>query len=341
MVWGPAWHRPGAPSSCFDAEEFNGRRCTPVHADPSVTTFFGFLFWGYLPIISAVCGKWCCLSLPLFFGLSWYSIGVIKTFDDSLIVRTTRKPEAPIDAVTFARTRLGFEPDAQQIEVLESTAKRGILNCSRQWGKSTVCAAKAVHRAFTRPGSVVLVASPSERQSGEFLRKAGVLVRRLNIRPRGDGDNTTSLLFPNGSRIVGLPGTEATVRGFSAVSLILIDEASRVDDSMYEALRPMLAVGGGDLWLMSTPNGQRGFFYQAWRDEAEEWVRIRVRATDCARIPEAFLKGEEARMPADLFAQEYLCGFNGNDRGMFDRALVEAAVDENYDELKIDPPQAA
>ena len=50
---------------------------------------------------------------------------------------------APADAVTFARTRLGFLPDAQQMEVLQSDAKRGILNCSRQWGKSTVAAAKA------------------------------------------------------------------------------------------------------------------------------------------------------------------------------------------------------
>ena len=87
------------------------------------------------------------------------------------------------------------------------------------------------------------------------------MVRKLGIRPRGDGDNEISLLFPNGSRIVGLPGTEGTVRGFSAVSLMLIDEASRVDDAMYKALRPMLAVGGGDLWLMSTPCGKRGFFY--------------------------------------------------------------------------------
>ncbi len=52
----------------------------------------------------------------------------------------------------FVRTRLGFEPDELQAEVLESEAKRGILNCTRQWGKSTVAAAKAVHRAYTRPG---------------------------------------------------------------------------------------------------------------------------------------------------------------------------------------------
>jgi hypothetical protein len=94
------------------------------------------------------------------------------------------------------------------------------------------------------------------------------LVVRLGIVPRGDGDNETSLLFPNGSRIVGLPGTEATVRGFSAVSLLLIDEAARVEDELYKMLRPMLAVGDGDLWLMSTPCGKRGFFYDVWAHEA-------------------------------------------------------------------------
>src|SRR5438552_2134459 len=154
-----------------------------------------------------------------------------------------------MEAVEFARTRLGLAPDEQQKKVLESGAKRGILNCSRQWGKSTVAAAKAVHRAYMRKESLVLVASPTDRQSAEFLRKAAGLVRKLGITPRGDGDNQISLMLPNGSRIVGLPGTEGTVRGFSAVSLLLIDEASRVEDAMYKALLPMLAVGNGDLWL--------------------------------------------------------------------------------------------
>ena len=72
--------------------------------------------------------------------------------------------------------------------------------------------------------------SPSARQSGEFMRKAEEFVRRLGMRPRGDGDNAMSILLPNGSRIVGLPGNETTVRGFSAVSLLLIDEAARVGD---------------------------------------------------------------------------------------------------------------
>jgi hypothetical protein len=169
-------------------------------------------------------------------------------FGPPAIAGERKSKSAEADAVEFAWTRFGFEADERQAEVLRSEAKRGILNCTRQWGKSTVSAAKAVHRAFTRPKSLVLVASPSYRQSGEFVRKASEMVSMLDIRPRGDGDNDVSLLFPNGSRIVGLPGIEGKVRGFSAVSMLLIDEASRVDEAMYRALRPMLAVGNGDLW---------------------------------------------------------------------------------------------
>ena len=144
--------------------------------------------------------------------------------------------EKPDDAAEFARTRLGFQPDEKQAAVLRSMAKRGILNCSRQWGKSTIAAAKAVHRAFTRERSLVLVASPTERQSGEFLRKAAEMLVHLKITPRGDGDNKISLMLPNRSRIVGLPGVEATIRGFSAVSMLLIDEAARVENKMYLSL---------------------------------------------------------------------------------------------------------
>src|SRR5882724_8521189 len=112
----------------------------------------------------------------------------------------------PASAAEFACGPLGFVPDAKQRGVLESRSRRGLLLCSRQWGKSTVSAIKAVHRAFTVPESLVIVASPSERQSAEWLRKAETFVRALGIRPMGDGDKAQSVKFPNGSRIVGLPG---------------------------------------------------------------------------------------------------------------------------------------
>src|SRR5947207_1838967 len=159
------------------------------------------------------------------------------------------------DVARFARERLEFAPDAVQTTILNGRIHRGLLNCTRQWGKSTITAMMALHRALFVERSLTIAVSPSGRQTGEFVRKAKEFARMLGLKIRGDGDNEISMLFPNASRIVGLPGTEATVRGFSAVSLMIVDEASRVHDDLYRAIRPFLAVGGGDLWLMSTPCG--------------------------------------------------------------------------------------
>jgi hypothetical protein len=237
----------------------------------------------------------------------------------------------------FAVARLGFRPDPKQRIVLQEGIRRGLLNCSRQWGKSTVTAAKAVHRAYTRPDSLVVVVSPSARQTGEFLRKAAGFAWKLGIRARGDGDNAMSLLFPDGSRIVGLPGVEDTVRGFSAVSLMLIDEAARVNDDLYKAVRPMLAVGDGDLWLMSTPNGQRGFFYDEWTDGGERWERVSVTGSECARIPPDFLVEERAALGDRFFRQEYCCEFVSSGDAVFDADLIRAAYSDDVEPLVLRP----
>jgi hypothetical protein len=163
-----------------------------------------------------------------------------------------------------------------------------------------------VHRAWTVPESLTIAVSPSGRQTGEFLRKASGFVRKLGIRARGDGDNEISLLFPNGARVVGLPGSESTVRGFSAVSLMLIDEAARVNDDLYKAVRPFLAASDGDLWLMSTPVGKRGFFYEEWANGGPRWTRFTVTAMDCPRIRREFLEEERATMGEQWFAIDCL-----------------------------------
>jgi hypothetical protein len=241
----------------------------------------------------------------------------------------------PQDAAEWVRDHLGFEPDRGQTLMLGSASKRGLLNCTRQWGKSTITAAKAVHHAYTEPESLTLVVTPSARQSGEFVRKAAGFARLLGVRVKGDGNNEISLEFPNQSRIVGLPGNETTVRGFSAVSLLLVDEASRVSDDLYKAIRPMLAVSSGALWLMSTPFGSRGFFYEAWQRGGPEWERVRVPAYECPRIQRAFLEEERATMGERWFRQEYLCEFVDSVSGVFERNLVEEAITGDFEPLRI------
>ena len=260
------------------------------------------------------------------------------------------KEDSPVDnpglpkmtaAADWARDTLKFEADAAQRRVLNTGSRRVLLNCTRQWGKSTVTAAKAVHHADTCAGSLTLVVSPSARQSGEFLRKAQEFVRRMNVKPRGDGDNEISILLPNRSRIVGLPGNEATVRGFSAVGLMLVDEASRVSDELYMALRPMLAVSGGTLWLMSTPFGRRGFFLEAWQEASRQsaagpsWECLRVPAQECPRIPREFLEEERRTMGDKWYRQEYECEFIDEVSGVFNRETVEGAIREDVEPLAL------
>jgi hypothetical protein len=210
--------------------------------------------------------------------------------------------------VAFAEERLRFQPDPWQTKVMRSPAKRVLLNCSRQAGKSTTTAIIGLHQALYHPRSLVLLVSPSLRQSRELFGKVQDFLKALDTKPRLDEDNRLSMSLDNGSRVVALPGDHATIRGFSAPSLIIEDEAGYVDDGLYRAIRPMLAVSGGRLILLSTPNGRRGHFFEAWEGD-EDWERIEVPATDCPRIDPAFLETEKVALGETWFSQEYECKF--------------------------------
>src|SRR5258706_12446236 len=90
---------------------------------------------------------------------------------------TAEPVAAPAEDVPgWALAKLGFAVDPAQARVLRTASRRVILNCTRQWGKSTVTAAKAAHAAVTRAQSLTVVVSPSARQSGELLSKAACFV---------------------------------------------------------------------------------------------------------------------------------------------------------------------
>jgi hypothetical protein len=122
----------------------------------------------------------------------------------------------------------------------------------------------ALHRAIYHPGSLILCLAPALRQSQELFGKVASFYRELSRPVVPQAERRLSLELENGSRIVTLPGSEKTIRGFSGATLLLVDEASRVDDGLYYAIRPMLAVSGGTLMMLSTPYGKRGVFYEAW-----------------------------------------------------------------------------
>jgi hypothetical protein len=226
----------------------------------------------------------------------------------------------------------GMSPDAWQERLLVTPAARVLLLCSRQAGKSTVAAVLALRVALLRPRSPVLLLSPSMRQSGELFRKVIDVFNALG-RPTGViAESALRLELANGSRVLSLPGTEGTVRGFSGVAMLIIDEAARVDDALYYAVRPMLAVSQGRLVALSTPFGKRGWFHDEWHSHGD-WERVKVTAPECPRITPEFLAEERRALGERWYRQEYLCSFEDTIDAVFAYADIQAALDNEVQPL--------
>ena len=223
------------------------------------------------------------------------------------------------DRVAFALEVLQFEADPLQEGALRSGSRRIILNCNRQWGKSTIAAIRALHRAWFWPGSLILLVSRAHAQSGGLLEKIRAFLPALGIAARGDGVNRQSVKLPNGSKIVALPGGEKPTRSYSRVSLVVIDEAAMVPDPVHDSVSPTLATTNGVLMLVSTPMGKRGAFYRAWQFGGDEWHRVfgPVDEAKPGRIGREHLELERRRGGDDFFDQEYLCVFLDRDSHLF------------------------
>jgi len=230
------------------------------------------------------------------------------------------------DRVEFAKS-LGLSPDPWQARLLRSTSSRVLLNCSRQSGKSTCSAIIALHRALYFPNSLVLCLAPALRQSQELFAKIASFYRDLGRPVPPQGERRLSLDLENGSRIITLPGSEKTVRGFSGVGLLIVDEAARAEDQLYYACRPMLAVSGGSLMMLSTPASKRGVFYTEWTSGLG-WERYEVPASECPRISPAFLEEERKALPPPVFRAEYECSFEALDDQPFSEAMIASAFSD-------------
>jgi len=239
----------------------------------------------------------------------------------------------------FERNRM--EADTWQKELLRAKPKRAIVLSSRQAGKSTCSAALALHTALYSSGSEILVIAAAMRQAQELLRKVKALYQPFQSVAQISAETQQSIVFTNGSRIICLPADSATIRGYSSISLLIVDEAAFVPDQLFQTLKPMLAVSKGSLLLISTPNTVQGFFAQIWSNAGETygvdavhlihdgWYRVAITADQNPRIDKATLEEDRQKFGEEAFLQEYMCAFVGqgemvNNLKPFDQKTVNS-----------------
>jgi Terminase large subunit, T4likevirus-type, N-terminal len=238
------------------------------------------------------------------------SADIARAFDPALLMR---------DA--------GIVPDEWQATLLRERPKRALLCCSRQSGKTTAAVFLAIWTALFEAPALVLIVSPSQRQSGEVFRTLMLYYSKLEGVPELTQESALRATLANGSRIVALPGSERTIRGYAGAKLIILDEAARVDDNLLAALRPILATVNGSLIALSTPFGQRGWYYTAWTDGGADWTRVRIPASACPRLSREFLEEELRALGPQAFSQEYELQFVADSEAFFNVELVDSAFD--------------
>lgn len=231
---------------------------------------------------------------------------------------------------TLLAQELGINPDEWQDKVINSTAPQILLNCCRQSGKSTITALMALRHALLYDGAMVLIISHTQQQAAETFKKVMDFYRKLGVEFGHPEVSTVHRLeLENGSRIITLSGQRPdSIRGYSAVTLLIVDEASQVMDEAYHVARPMLVVSGGSTILLSTPHGRDGFFYNAWQHE-EGWLKIHVPWTECPRLTEAEIERERRSFPAFFFRQEYECSFEEGNQSIINPAAIRKAFEND------------
>jgi hypothetical protein len=234
-----------------------------------------------------------------------------------------------LDPVLLARD-CGIVPDDVQARLLATTGRKTLVNCCRQWGKSTTTALIGLHEALYAAPAMIILISPSQPQSTELFKKIHGFWERLPGAPAAEQESLTRMQLSNGSRIISLPGSEKTTRGYSAATLIVMDEASRVPDELLASVRPMLATTNGRFIALSTPAGKRGWFHEAWTS-GEGWERISVKGSECPRISPAFLEEERQAHGPMRFAQEYECEFIDAETSVFNSDLIQQALTNAFE----------
>lgn len=260
----------------------------------------------------------------------------------------------------------GFDPFEWQKPVLWPSLTPKLLLTCRQAGKSTIIAGKVETTCRHEPNADALLICPSQDQSKEVMHKLSDFTR-MHTSSMLSQDAVYEKSWINGSRVMALPGSERSVRGYSDPRFIILDEGARILDDTYKAALPMMAGGKTELIALSTAFGKRGWFYRAWTGKSDQvWDRIMVTVRwrlneDETRLVEGPSESEMQELYARQgikffyssrhtkefcefvlseigalwYRQEYQCEFLDMTTGVFSDALVQSAVTDDADILDL------
>lgn len=214
-----------------------------------------------------------------------------------------------------------------------------IANWARQTGKSTGTAEEAVRDCLNNPTPQDWVClSAGERQAQEWLLKAKAWAEVYHVYASAYyhnavvdySVNASEIIFARGSRIIAIPASERTSRGYNA-NLVLDEFAwHERPDEIFKAIYPSISnplKGLKKLRIISTPNGRGNMFYRLFTDPDNGYTKSKITIYD-AKEQGLNIDIDALRLgipDSDSWEQEFLCEFTDSSTVLLTYELIGAA----------------
>jgi phage FluMu gp28-like protein len=252
-------------------------------------------------------------------------------------LQSTENLDIPKDAVEFVKTLFNFSPTTYQQRLLLDTSKRIVVRWSRQAGKTTTIALRALWFALTCPKTLTLIVAPSLRQSmimgdrvQDYLAALPEAYRSALI----DKQQRTVIRFTNHSRIVILPNSPQLLRGYTAHQVICDEAAFFREDELvfYNVLYPMLATTDGTLITSSTPWSKDSVFYRmAMAGEFSKHTVTWEDVVEAGLIKQSFIEEMRSQLPEERFQREFNAQFVEDVDAWLSQSLIVSCIDSHLD----------
>jgi hypothetical protein len=180
--------------------------------------------------------------------------------------------------------------------------------------------------------NIMLTSSTGTLALENMLRLQRMFLDSKALSPLVREKKVTRLALTNGTRYIVAPATPTAMRSWERVKYIFADEAAhigRLDDSEYVgAMTARLGNTDGYLRVVSTPKGQRGYFYRLCTLAREDRIQMKYMELNYyvgvgTFFTEEFIDKEKARL-GPLFEQEYMCKFLTAQNAAIEPSLVDS-----------------
>lgn len=205
--------------------------------------------------------------------------------------------------------------------IIETKRHKFHINKARQIGFTEIILRIMAFESFGRyaGGKIKIIAGTREAMAKKEMHRFQLLFK--NIWDQVVESSTDKLLIlKNGTEIEALPSNSEAIRGDTQIKAIFLDEAAHynlIDDSVVmDAIGPIVDTNKSDLFMISTPNGKRGFFYEIDIND-NDYLKMKYRLEDAGWLySQDDIKQMLSRKDIDV-EQEYLNQYTSTRQAVF------------------------